>query len=427
MALMRIVEVGWLARYVKDLLAEDYTLQDVWVQGEISGFRQATSGHRYFTLKDSSAAIRCALFAGYRVGPLRDGMAAMVHGRVGFWEQRGDIQLYVDDVRDAGEGLLNLRFEALKARLEAEGLFAAERKRPLPDHVQTIGVVTSLTAAALQDILRTLRLRCPLVRVIVAPALVQGEGAAAQIASAIDQLNAQGESDVIIVARGGGSIEELWAFNEEVVARAIARSRVPIISGVGHETDFTIADFVADVRASTPTAAAIAAAPDAAQWRLDIELAAQRLSSAANSLVVGRSAELTSLSRRLSRASPEHQIASSRQRVDHATEALALRTRHTLSLRSAALRSAALRLHALSPLLTIARGYSIVRRQQDSELIHSVAQITAGDGLRVRLTDGEFAATAGARLPSEADTANSNEIRAETLRKGAPTGGREIP
>ena len=201
---MRIVEVGWLARYIKDLLAEDYTLQDVWVQGEISGYKQATSGHRYFTLKDSSAAIRCALFASYRVPPLRDGMAAIVHGRMGLWEQRGDIQFYVDDVRDAGEGLLNLRFEALKARLEAEGLFAPERKRPLPERVHTVGVVTSLQAAALRDILRTLRLRCPLVEVIVAPTLVQGDGAASQIAAAIDLLSAHGQADVIIVARGGG-------------------------------------------------------------------------------------------------------------------------------------------------------------------------------------------------------------------------------
>src|SRR5487761_2745421 len=252
---MRIVGVSELSRYLKDLMAEDYFLQDVWVQGEISNYTQAASGHRYFSLKDGAASLRCALFANYRTAPVRNGL----------WEQRGDLQFYVDDVRDAGVGALNLRFEALKARLEAEGLFAPERKRPLPEQVQVIGVVTSPQAAALRDIIRTLRLRCPLVEVILSPTLVQGDGAAEQVAAAIDALNAHGKADVIIVARGGGSIEELWAFNEEVVARAIARSHAPVVSGVGHETDFTIADFVADLRASTPTAAAIAAVPDAAQ------------------------------------------------------------------------------------------------------------------------------------------------------------------
>ncbi|HEY7975423.1 MAG TPA: exodeoxyribonuclease VII large subunit, partial [Ktedonobacterales bacterium] len=255
---MRIVAVSELTRYLKDLMAEDYFLQDVWAQGEISNYTQAASGHRYFSLKDGAATLRCALFAGHRTGQIRNGMAVFAHGRIGLWEQRGDLQFYVDDVRDAGIGELSLRFEALKARLEAEGLFAPERKRPLPERVQVVGVVTSPQAAALRDILRTVRLRCPLVEVILAPALVQGEGAAEQVAAAIDTLNAHGQADVIIVARGGGSIEELWAFNEEVVARAIARSRAPVVTGVGHETDFTIADFVADQRASTPTAAAMA-------------------------------------------------------------------------------------------------------------------------------------------------------------------------
>ncbi len=424
---MRIVEVGWLARYIKDLLAEDYTLQDVWVQGEISGFKQAASGHRYFTLKDSSAAIRCALFASYRVPPLRDGMAAIVHGRMGLWEQRGDIQFYVDDVRDAGEGLLNLRFEALKARLEAEGLFAPERKRPLPERVHTVGVVTSLQAAALRDILRTLRLRCPLVEVIVAPTLVQGDGAASQIAAAIDLLSAHGQADVIVVARGGGAIEELWAFNEEPVARAIVRSRVPVITGVGHETDFTIADFVADARASTPTAAAIAAVPDAAQWRVEIEAAALRLDDAIESHIAGQADNLQMAQRRLDRASPVRSIEAARQRVDETVEALTLRASHVLALRAASLRSSALRLHTLSPLLTIARGYAIVRRETDGALVTSVAQVTAGDGLSIHLTDGRIAAIAGPRLPDAPDGAPDAEasLASQPARAGQREGKRE--
>ncbi len=410
---MYIVEVGWLARYIKDLLAEDYTLQDVWVQGEISGYKQVSSGHRYFTLKDSTAAIRCVLFASYRVPPLRDGMAAIVHGRMSLWEQRGDIQFYVDDVRDAGEGLLNLRFEALKARLEAEGLFATERKRPLPEHVHTVGIVTSLQAAALRDILRTIRLRCPLVEVIIAPTLVQGDGAASQIAAAIDLLNAHGQTDVIIVARGGGSIEELWAFNEEPVARAIARSHAPVITGVGHETDFTIADFVADARASTPTAAAIAAVPDASLWRAQIEGASLRLDDAIESRIASQVDSLLIAQRRLNRASPARAIESARQRVDEAAEALTLRANHLLALRAAALRSSALRLHTLSPMLTIARGYAIVRREADGALVTSVAQVAPGDGLSLHLSDGSFAAIAGVRLPETPDSAPANGVALE--------------
>ncbi len=251
------------------MLEEDYYLQDVWVRGEVTNYTQAPSGHRYFSLKDERATLGCVLFrgSGGYVPPLRNGMAIVAHGRFSVFEQRGAYQFYVDAVEAAGIGELHLRFEELKARLEAEGLFAAERKRVLPPCPAVVGVVTSASAAALRDILRTLRLRCPLTRVVVAPTLVQGEGAAEQVAAALDALNAHGQADVVIVARGGGSLEELWAFNEEVVARAIARSAIPVVTGVGHETDFTIADFVADYRASTPTAAASAVVPDASAWR----------------------------------------------------------------------------------------------------------------------------------------------------------------
>jgi exodeoxyribonuclease VII large subunit len=401
---MRIVEVSWLTRYLKDLLAEDYTLQDIWVQGEISGYKRAASGHRYFTLKDATAALRCVLFAAYPAPPLRDGMAAIVHGRMSLWEARGDVQFYADDVRDAGEGLLNLRFEALKARLEAEGLFTLERKRSLPTRVQTVGVVTSPQAAALRDILRTLALRCPMVHVILAPTLVQGEGAAQQIAAALDLLNAQGQADVVIVARGGGSIEELWAFNEEIVARAIARSHVPVITGVGHETDFTIADFVADYRAATPTAAAIAAVPDAAQWRLALEDSVASLNDAALACVSVENASLDSMRRRLDRASPANAIGAARQRVDETSDALALRLQHLLELRVSKLGASAARLHTLSPLLTLTRGYAIVRREPDGAQVTSVAQVAPGDGLSLQLSDGHVAAIVGARLPDAPDS-----------------------
>src|SRR5262249_37915699 len=266
---MRIVAVSELSGYLKALMEEDYFLQDVWVRGEISNYSQSSAGHRYFSLKDEYATLRCVLFHGNgsAAPTMRNGMDVLAHGRMSIYEARGDMQFYVDAVEDAGIGVLHQRFEVLKQRLEAEGLFALERKRPLPSVPAVVGVVTSPTGAALRDIVRTLRLRCPLVRVILAPSAVQGDGAAAQLAAAIDALNAHGEAEVIVVARGGGSLEELWAFNEEVVAHAIARSRVPVVTGVGHETDFTIADFVADVRSSTPTAAATAVVPDANTWR----------------------------------------------------------------------------------------------------------------------------------------------------------------
>lgn len=408
---MRIVTVGELTSYLKALLEEDYYLQDVWVQGEISNYSQSSVGHRYFSLKDESANLRCVLFAsrharpsltGYGSAPttlaLRNGMAVLAHGRLSMYEQRGDVQFYVDEVQDAGVGLLHLRFEALKARLEAEGLFDEARKRPLPERITTVGVVTSPNAAALRDILRTLRLRCPLLRVILAPAAVQGEGAADQVAAGIDALNAHGEAEVILVARGGGSIEELWAFNEEVVARAIARSRAPIVSGVGHETDFTIADFVADLRASTPTAAATLVAPDAGQWRDALTLARQRMSSALADRLYANGDALASLEWRLNRASPGKRIATAREQVEAARGALALRLRHQLELRRASLQSTALRLHTLSPLLTLARGYAIARSEPDGALITSVTQVAVGQGISVQVGDGRFAAVAGLRI-----------------------------
>src|SRR6266516_5213767 len=269
-----IFSVTQVSRYLKELLASDDILQDVQVKGEVSGCRTYSSGHCYFTLKDAEAQLPCVFFKNARLRSdapaLRDGMAIAASGRISFYERDGKLQLYVESVETIGDGALFLRFEQLKARLAAEGLFDEERKRPLPSQPSTIGIVTSPQAAALRDMLRVLRTRYPLAEVILSPTLVQGTEAPASIAAAIELLNEQGEAEVIIVGRGGGSIEELWAFNEEIVARAIARSRIPVISGVGHETDFTIADFVADYRASTPTAAAAAAVPDIAEWRAQV-------------------------------------------------------------------------------------------------------------------------------------------------------------
>ncbi len=417
---MRIVAVGEITQYIKDLLEEDYLLQDVWVRGEVTNFKQYPSGHLYFSLKDDFSSIKCVLFRSYAANtpPLRNGMEVIAHGRVSLYEQRGDYQFYVDAIELAGIGELHLRFEQLKARLEAEGLFDPARKRPLPPMPAVVGVVTSASGAALRDILRTLRLRCPLVRVILAPSLVQGDGAAEQVAAAIELLNAQGEADAIVVARGGGSLEELWAFNEEVVARAIARSHVPVVTGVGHETDFTIADFVADLRASTPTAAATAVVPDASAWRAGLDEAQERLSYLLASRLAAERQRLSVARHTLERAGPAGRVAEGRQRVDEARHALDLHMAHLLELAGQRVQTAALRLHALSPLLTLGRGFAVVQRQADGRRVTSVTQVTPGQGLAVRVADGIFAATAGPRLDTEPDVAldtSDHPIAADTL------------
>ncbi|MGI8549463.1 MAG: exodeoxyribonuclease VII large subunit, partial [Dehalococcoidia bacterium] len=263
---MIIVTVEQLAGHVKMLLESDPLLTDVWVSGEISNLSRPTSGHCYFTLKDGAAQIRSAMFkqkarAAYRTA-LQHGAQVLAHGYVSFYEARGDLQFYVDAVQPAGVGVLQAEFERRYARLEAEGLFAAERKRPLPPFPRRIGVVTSETGAVFHDICHVIGRRWPLLQIVLAPTRVQGDGAADGMADAIAGLNRVRDIDVIIVARGGGSLEDLWAFNEERVVRAIYASRIPVISAVGHETDYTIADAVADVRAPTPSAAAEIVAPD---------------------------------------------------------------------------------------------------------------------------------------------------------------------
>jgi len=391
-----IFSVAQVSRYLKEVLETDDILQDIWVQGEISGCKTYSSGHCYFTLKDAEAQLACVFFKQARLRSsapdLRDGMAIAANGRISLYERDGKLQLYVEYVEPLGDGALFLRFEQLKARLEAEGLFDAERKRPLPPQPAVIGIVTSPQAAALRDMLRVLRSRYPLAEVILAPTLVQGVEAPASIAAALDLLNEHGEADVVIIGRGGGSIEELWAFNEEVVARAIARSRIPVISGVGHETDFTIADFVADYRASTPTAAAAAAVPDIEDWRSDILEKEQTLTDLVEEYLNDLSEQLERTQHDLQRASPQNMLDRRRQQLDDMTALLQTHLQHILSLRGERLQGMALRLHSLSPLLTIARGYAIVRRDTDGTIITSTQQAQPGATLTIQVTDGHIVA-----------------------------------
>ncbi len=405
---MQLFAVSQLTLYLKEVLETDPLLQDIWVQGEVSNYSQSSAGHQYFSLKDEGAQLQCVLFRrantahssrAHLFAPqlvpqpplvLRNGMAVLARGRLTLYESRGNYQLVVNEVEEAGVGLFHLRFEQMKQRLEAEGLFAEERKRPLPRWPGVIGIVTSPQAAALRDMLRVLRTRCPLVRVILAPTLVQGAGAAAQIALSIDLLNAHGEADVIIVARGGGSVEELWAFNEEEVARAIYRSRLPVVTGVGHETDFTIADLVADYRASTPTAAAAAVVPDAAEWQRSVADAQERLTELMESKLGLLRGALRGYQRDLVRASPLGRLERGRQQVDEAERTLGERLDHVLGMRRERLRGAALHLNSLSPLLTIARGYAVVRREDNGQTVTSVQQVEAGEEVDIQVRDGHI-------------------------------------
>ncbi len=394
--------VGQITAYLGRLLADDPALADLWVAGEVSNFRRAASGHCYFTLKDAQAQIPCVMWRrdAARQRPLPgDGDQVVAHGYVGVYEAGGRYQFYVDQLRRAGRGDLYRQFERLKARLEAEGLFAPERKRPLPRFPRRIGVVTSPDAAALRDILNVLRRRYPLAEVLLSPTLVQGEAAPAQIVAALDALNARDDVDVIIVARGGGSLEDLWAFNDERVARAISRSRWPVVCGVGHETDFSLADFAADRRAPTPSAAAELVAPDRAELRERVAALSAALTAAAQAGVAARRQEVRALARALGHLSPAAQLSQSRQRVDDLLERIGGAVRRDLSRRRERLEGLAARLESVGPLKTLERGYAIVRRAGTGEIVRSPAQVAPGEGLRVRVAGGELLAEVTAAPP----------------------------
>jgi len=383
--------VSKLTFHIRKLLEENETLQDVWVQGEISNLSRPASGHIYFTLKDANAALKCVMWktSAARLNlPLRDGMAVEVHGKIGVYEPQGQYQLYANQVRDAGEGALYQEFMRLKAMLEAEGLFDPDRKRNIPEIPHKIGIVTSTTGAALRDILNTLRRRLPLVEVLLAPSPVQGTDAPPAIVNAIQSLHYQ-LPDVIILARGGGSIEDLWAFNDERVVRAVADSQIPIICGVGHETDFTLCDFAADLRAPTPTAAAeLATQITILDLQAELQTYKARLASATISLIAEQKSFLASLSAQLRYLSPIRLIQSERQRVDELSRRAFSAMFHRVNLQKKHIEGTQKRLAALSPLAVLARGYAVVTRKDDGSVVSRVAQ--ASDEMKVRVSDGEF-------------------------------------
>lgn len=384
--------VGELTRYIRELFELDYRLKDVEVSGEISNFTRAASGHLYFTLKDGVAQIKCVMWRSQaerlRFRP-SEGDAVVAHGRVSVYEVGGVYQLYADRLQPAGRGDLAAAFERLKNALEAEGLFDGERKRPIPRLPRKIGIVTSADAAALRDILTVLQRRNPFVSVLIAPTLVQGELAPPQIVRALRWLDARDDIDIIILARGGGSIEDLWAFNDERVARAVFDARHPIISGVGHETDFTIADFVADLRAPTPSAAAELAVPDLSSIGPVLAQFQAVLAANAQAAVDSRRAALRGRVQFLGLLSPHRLIESDRQRIDVLMGRLGRGARRHLDRQGARLAIARTGLLAVSPQATLARGFAIVR-DADGRLIRSVTQTQAGAAISIQVQDGVF-------------------------------------
>jgi exodeoxyribonuclease VII large subunit len=387
--------VSHLTQYIKEVLELDPELQDVQVRGELSNLSRASSGHLYFTLKDAGASLNCVMWRSAAVALTwqpEHGAAAVARGRISVYPPRGGYQLYVDELYPAGLGDLHARFEQLRERLRAEGLFDEERKQPLPAFPQVLGLVTSPQAAALRDVLQVLRRRYPLARVLLAPSMVQGEAAPPQIVAALQALDARDEVDLILLVRGGGSLEELWAFNDERVARALAACRHPVVSGVGHETDFTIADFVADLRAPTPSAAAELAVPDQAELRARIDGWAGQLAAGLVRRLDRLRQALEGQQRALQRLSPQARVDTLRQQVDDLTGRASRTLAHRLEMRRSGLAGLEARLAALSPQATLERGYAIVRQSETGELVRSVGQVGRGDALAVRVEDGEFGA-----------------------------------
>jgi len=433
-----IYTVSRLNREARGLL--EAGLPSLWIAGELSNLSRPASGHWYFTLKDEAAQVRCAMFRQrnllVRTAP-RDGMQVLLRARVGLYEARGDYQLVVDHLEEAGEGELRRRFEALKLRLAAEGLFDAARKRPPPRFPRRIGVVTSATGAALRDVLHVLARRCPVIPVLVYPVPVQGAGAARDIAAALALADARAEVDVLLLVRGGGSLEDLWAFNDEGLARAIAATSIPVICGIGHEVDFTIADFVADLRAPTPSAAAELAVPDAAAWVASFAVTERRLAGGVQRTLRQRQEALARADRRLQSLHPSQALAQRAQRLDelqqraqtcalhllrsraerlgrlrallaahspaarvaalsaraaHARGRLLPALRHRLALARAGLDSAARGLQGVSPLATLARGYAIITLPENGEVVTDAASAPPGTEVAVQLARGRLRA-----------------------------------
>ncbi len=388
-----VYTISELTTLVRELIESAEPLQAVRVQGEVSNMKRYSSGHWYFTLKDGGAQLKCVMWRSnaekQRYKP-EDGDQVEARGNIGVYDAQGVYQLYAESLKPVGQGDLYRQFEELKARLDAEGLFDPARKRPLPAFPRQIGVVTSPQAAAFQDIQNVLRRRFPLAQIILSPTPVQGADAPPQIAAALERLNQYTHVDVILLIRGGGSIEDLWAFNDEGVARAVAASRIPVVTGVGHEIDFTMVDFVADQRAPTPSAAAEIATPNLD----DLRYTTRALTTALDGLMLTRltdlQAQVSATSRTLGHLSPVGRIRTLRQRVDDLTERAGTAQSAQLRLHRERLTGQSRALKAANPAAILKRGYAIVRRASDGTPITRAADVQAGDDLHVQFMDGEI-------------------------------------
>ena len=387
-----VLSVSQLNRYVKSIIEQDMNLQTVFVQGEISNFtNHYRTGHFYMTIKDEFSSIKAVMFktANMRLKFMpENSMNVIIKGRVAVFERDGQYQLYIDDMQPDGTGALSLAFEQLKNKLAAEGLFDQNRKKPIPLYPQKVGVVTSPTGAAIRDIINVISRRFPLAELVICPVAVQGVNAAPQIKAAIELFNAEKAADVLIVGRGGGSVEELWAFNEEIVARAVAASEIPVISAVGHETDFTICDFAADLRAPTPSAGAELAVPDINEQRDKIASAYTRIKSAAAGKISAEKARLEFGKTKLTLLSPKNQIDNLRVRLDRAVMAMDADIKSALAERNERFSFLCAKLDALSPLKILARGYGVATK--DGRVIADSKDVLQGDLINLRLGKGEL-------------------------------------
>lgn len=394
--------VAELLDRLERLIQSDDLLADIWVEGEVRNFSRSAAGHVYFRLSDDDSALNCAFFARANRGArIEQGDQVLAHGRISIYRARGDLQLIVDSVQPKGAGVLHAEFERMRAKLEAEGLFAPERKRPLPAWPHRIGVVTSSAGAVWHDIRNVLARRWPLAALIFSPSQVQGDGAADSIVEALQRVVDLPESetpDLIIIGRGGGSPEDLWAYNEEPVARAIFACPIPVISAVGHETDFTIADLVADFRAPTPSAAAEIAVPDQAEELQRVRALRNAAASASNAMLEREFFRVSSLSERLGRAAPDP--AALHVELNQHLRALDRAVGEAISARTVRLAADRSRLEALNPDATLARGYALVRNAA-GDVLASVARAAPGDTLSIRLRDGEIEAAVNAISPAE--------------------------
>lgn len=386
----KIFKVSEITREIRKLIESKYPV--VWIEGEVSNCKHHSSGHIYFTLKDEMAQISAVFFARENQNlkfELKDGLKVICLGRISIYDARGQYQVYVQRMEPKGLGSLQLAFLQLKEKLEKEGLFKSERKRPIPLYPRRIGIITSPTGAALQDMLKIFKKRTFGLHIILAPVRVQGDGAGLEISSALDELNTRGGIDLIIAGRGGGSLEDLWAFNEEVVARAMMRSAIPVISAVGHEVDWTIADFVSDYRAHTPTAAAelVVSKWDELDWKL--REVKERMKSQFRLVIASKREAFTRLRKNYVFREPQMFVDRLRQELDESARELQMHIKHALELKTQFFRTVTSQLEALSPLASLGRGYSLTF-SETGKLIKRADEIKVGEVVQTKLSSGFF-------------------------------------